>query len=74
VDRAILRMASCEILFLPEVPSNVTINEAVEIAKLLGGEESGQFVNGVLDAIAREHRAQAPKPGEGPGGNPGVPE
>jgi len=64
VDRAILRMACCEILHFQDVPSNVSINEAVEIAKSLGGDDSGQFVNGVLDAIAREHRAADPKPGE----------
>jgi N utilization substance protein B len=64
VDRAILRMASCEILYFKDVPSNVAINEAIELAKLLGGDDSGQFVNGVLDAIAREHRDRDPKPGE----------
>lgn len=64
VDRAILRMASCEILYFAEVPSKVSINEAVELAKLLGGDDSSQFVNGVLDAVAREHRARDPKPGE----------
>jgi transcription antitermination protein NusB len=60
VDRAILRMACCEILHFPDIPSNVSINEAVEIAKSLGGDESGQFVNGVLDAVSREQRAAAP--------------
>jgi N utilization substance protein B len=59
-------MASCEILYFTDVPSNVSINEAVELAKLLGGDDSSQFVNGVLDAIAREHRARDPKPGEEP--------
>jgi N utilization substance protein B len=64
VDRAILRMASCEILYFADVPSKVTINEAVELAKLLGGDESSQFVNGVLDAIAREQHGLNQKPGD----------
>jgi len=62
VDRAILRVACCELLLFPDVPSKVSINEAVEIAKLLGGDESGQFVNGVLDAIAREQHGLNRKP------------
>lgn len=71
VDRAILRMACCEILHFPDIPLNVSINEAVEIAKSLGGEESGQFVNGVLDAISRERRTADAESGvtdEGSGG------
>ena len=55
VDRAILRMASCEILFFPDIPANVSINEAVELAKSFGDDKSGQFVNGILDAIAKQH-------------------
>ena len=73
VDRAILRMACCEVLHFPDIPSNVSINEAVEIAKSLGGEESGQFVNGVLDAISREQRTAAakfdPTPDDGSSGD-----
>ena len=52
VDRNILRIASFEILFLEEIPINVAINEAIEIAKRYGSEESPQFVNGVLDRVA----------------------
>jgi N utilization substance protein B len=58
MDRAILRMACCEILHFDDVPTTVSINEAVELAKLFGDDRSAQFVNGVLDAIARQH----PKP------------
>jgi len=58
VDRAILRLACCEILLFPDVPSVVSINEAVELAKLYGDDKSPSFVNGVLDAIARRY----PKP------------
>ncbi len=52
-DRAVLRQAVAELLFFPEIPEPVTINEAIEIAKRYGGDESGKFVNGVLDAIRR---------------------
>lgn len=52
-DRAVLRLAVVELLLVPGVPEPVTINEAVEIAKRYGGDESGSFVNGVLDAIRR---------------------
>lgn len=54
VDRALLRLAVYEMLYVDEVPVSVTINEAVEIAKSYGGEdESSRFVNGVLGRIAR---------------------
>ncbi len=50
-DRALLRLAVYEMVFDPEVPAKVAINEAVEIGKKFGGEESAKFLNGVLDAI-----------------------
>ena len=54
VDRAILRLAVYEMLYVSQVPVSVAINEAVELAKLYGGEdESSRFVNGVLGRIAR---------------------
>ena len=54
VDRAILRLATYEMLFVDEVPVSVAINEAVDLAKAYGGEdESSRFVNGVLGRIAR---------------------
>lgn len=55
VDRNILRLATYELLWVPEVPPSVAINEAVELAKVYGGEDSSKFVNGVLGRIA-EHR------------------
>jgi N utilization substance protein B len=73
VDRAILRMACCEILHFPDIPSNVSINEAVEIAKLLGGDESGQFVNGVLDAISQEAGTATSPAGPAPGSGSDAP-
>ena len=53
VDRAILRLAVYEMIYVDEVPVSVTINEAVELAKAYGGEDdSSRFVNGVLGRIA----------------------
>lgn len=52
VDRNILRLATYELLKLPDVPRRVTLNEAVELAKRFGSEGSAGFVNGVLDRIA----------------------
>jgi N utilization substance protein B len=53
VDRALLRMATWELLFNEEIPAAVAIDEAVELAKELSTEESGSFVHGVLARIAR---------------------
>ena len=50
-DRGLLRLAVYEMKFDPEVPGKVAINEAVEIGKKYGGEESARFINGVLDAV-----------------------
>ena len=55
VDRALLRMATWELLFNDEVPAAVAIDEAVELAKELSTEESGSFVHGVLARIARSN-------------------
>jgi transcription antitermination factor NusB len=54
VDRNVLRFAICEMLYFPDIPPKVTINEAIEIARKYGSEESGQFVNGILDSIYKE--------------------
>ena len=51
IDRNILRMACFELLFLEDIPPKVTINEAIELAKLFGDIDSPRFVNGVLDKI-----------------------
>jgi transcription antitermination protein NusB len=58
VDRNILRLASYEIQFVPDVPASVAINEAVELAKVYGGEDSSKFVNGVLGKIAQRSAAE----------------
>ncbi len=56
VDRNVLRVGLYELLFAPkdEVPPKVAINEAIELAKSFGGENSGRFVNGVLGTVYRE--------------------
>ena len=51
VERNILRFAIYELCFLPDIPPNVTINEAVEVAKKYGTEEAPAFINGILDRI-----------------------
>jgi len=51
-----LRMAVYELLYEPDVPGKVAINEAIEIAKKFGTAESSRFINGVLDRIHRELR------------------
>ena len=56
VDRNILRATVYELLWRPDVPPKVAINEALEIAKKFGTRESSRFINGVLDRIAREFR------------------
>ena len=53
VDRSVLRMAVGEFLHQPNTPPIVVIDEAIELAKRFGGEESGIFVNGVLDGIRK---------------------
>jgi transcription antitermination protein NusB len=57
VDRNILRLATYEILYEFDVPASVAINEAVELAKVYGGEDSSKFVNGVLGRIAERTAA-----------------
>lgn len=51
VDRSILRMAVYELLYCPDIPPKVAINEAIDMGKLFGSENSGAFINGVLDAL-----------------------
>ncbi|MDL2286753.1 transcription antitermination factor NusB [Desulfococcaceae bacterium OttesenSCG-928-F15] len=60
VDRNLLRMAVFEILYMPDIPEKVSINEAIELAKLFGTRDSGSFVNGILDSI-RIHREKEAK-------------
>jgi len=72
VDRNILRLGLCELLFgdRGQVPPKVAIDEAIELAKTFGGETSGKFINGVLGAIYKEmgepEKDQTTKKGAGP--------
>ncbi len=51
VDKSILRLCLYEMMYITEIPVAVTINEGIELGKLYGGEGSGQFINGILDAV-----------------------
>lgn len=51
LDRCILRLAAFEMSFLEDIPPKVSIDEALEIGKKFGSEDSGRFINGVLDNI-----------------------
>ena len=62
VDRNVLRLASAELVYFKEsVPYKVVIDEAVEIAKTYGTDESGKFVNGILDSIRKDLYRKAGK-------------
>jgi transcription antitermination protein NusB len=54
IDRAILRIAIFELLYCEEIPPKVTLNEAVDLGKQFGSDESGSFINGILDRILNE--------------------
>ena len=56
VDRNILRFALCEILYFPDVPPRVIVNEAIEVAHKYSSEQAGSFVNGVLDRFLKQYR------------------
>ncbi len=66
VDRNVLRLAIFEMLYRDDIPPVVSINEAIELAKTFGGNDSGRFVNGILDRVkgdlSRPLREAAPKP------------
>ncbi|HOP62898.1 MAG TPA: transcription antitermination factor NusB [Spirochaetota bacterium] len=53
IDKSILRLAIYEMLFIEDIPTVVTINESIELGKTFGGENSGQFINGILDAVKK---------------------
>lgn len=61
IDRNILRLAITELLHFSQVPAKVVIDEAVELAKAFGAEESGKFVNGIVDSI---HKNIQPESGD----------
>jgi N utilization substance protein B len=55
-DKSVLRLGAAELLFMAGTPARVVIDESVDIARKYGREESGRFVNGVLDRVARDAR------------------
>lgn len=64
IDRTVLRLGVFELLYIKEIPPKVAINEAIELAKAFGGENSGKFVNGVLGTIYRSSDLYKEDPNE----------
>jgi N utilization substance protein B len=58
VDLVILRLATYELVFCPDIPSSVSLDEAIEIGKRFGSDESATFINGVLDQIAQSTKPE----------------
>src|ERR1041384_775680 len=54
IDKVLLQMGICEFLYFPEIPPKVTINELIEVAKIFSTQNSGKFINGILDAVLEE--------------------
>jgi N utilization substance protein B len=66
IDRNILRLGAYEMLFLPQVPAKVAINEALELAKRYSTAQSSRFVNGILDRVLQRQISEAsPQPNAG---------
>ncbi len=61
IDRAVLRIGVYELIFTADVPPKVAINEAVELAKAFGGDNSSKFINGVLGTVLRNKETEANK-------------
>ncbi len=58
IDRNILRFALAEVLYFPDVPAEVIVDEAIEVAHRFSSDDAGRFVNGVLDRIVHEFRKE----------------
>ena len=58
IDKILLRIGICEILYFPDIPPKVSINESIEIAKDFSTAGSGKFINGILDAILAEEKKE----------------
>jgi transcription antitermination protein NusB len=58
IDKILLRMGICEMLFFPDIPPKVTLNESIEVGKAYSTEQSGKFINGVLDAVLEDLKKQ----------------
>jgi N utilization substance protein B len=68
VDRNVLRLGACEILFAPDTPATVAIDEAIELARRYGAAESPAFVNGILDRLRQGVVPAGDVPAPGPVG------
>lgn len=55
IDKNIMRIAICELLYMADVPSRVSLNEAIELAKTFSTPDSSSFVNGILNAVLKDH-------------------
>lgn len=60
MDRVVLRIGAYELLYANDVPPKVVINEAVELAKAFGGDNSSKFINGVLGSLLRQKEGEPP--------------
>ena len=58
VDKSILRMSVFELLYCDDIPPKVTLNEAIDLGKEYGSENSGSFINGILDALYAKIRSE----------------
>jgi N utilization substance protein B len=57
IDKIILRIGACEMIYFEDIPPQISINEAIEIGKKYGGNDSGRFINGVLDAVRKNYES-----------------
>jgi N utilization substance protein B len=57
VENAVLHLGSYELMYMQEIPCRVVINEAIDLARMFGAEQSYKYINGVLDKFAHKHRA-----------------
>lgn len=67
IDRCVLRLAVAEMMAFEDIPTKVTINEAIEIVKKFSTSKSGKFINGILDAVAKKLTEQGKIIKKGPG-------
>lgn len=61
VDRNIMRLALYEVFFCDEIPNNVSVNEAVDLGKVFGGDDSGKFINGILGKVIENIEDYSPE-------------
>lgn len=61
VDRNIMRLALYEVFFCGDIPNNVSVNEAVDLGKLFGGDDSGKFINGILGKVIENIEEYSPE-------------